>query len=96
MFLHCIVEPTKINKLGSLKQPLIIPFWMLIFQNVTDPVVFPEKDSAVEKQSGQQCKEIMSQGKEFGITWWREISWPCNVKANIFKIWWVFLTIENL
>lgn len=84
---------TNQNKACCLEKTLIVPVGVLLLQNVTHTVVFPEPDSGIHHKARDQAECFMAYCELELLT---NVGWVVHLDLNIFNQRRVHLTIQYL
>lgn len=92
--LHVVeVTLTYQYKSSSLEQLLIIPLWMLLFQDVTDPVVFPQPYCSIHHQAWDQTEHLLPDRKLQVFRYVRRVDHLC---LSVLHRWWIHFSVNHL
>lgn len=93
----CLVQwpeqHTNQNESGGLEEPFVVPVGVDLFQHVTHPIVFPQPDSSVHHQTGDQAKGLVAHSETMRIRNMRRVVHFC---TNFLYSWRVYFTIQDL
>lgn len=78
---------------SSLEELLIIPFRMLLFEDVTDPVVLPQPYCSIHHQAWDQTKHLLPNRK---LQVLRDVRGIDHLSLSVLHCWWIHFSINHL